>query len=56
MPEAMTTFRIRLPLHEVEAVKELARAVSCIRQSDIRWTDLMREALRVMAREQRPVA
>lgn len=51
----MTTFRLRLPKGDVEAVKDIARVESCKRQDDIRWTDLVRSALRVMVRERRPI-
>ena len=56
MRDAMTTFRIRLPLSDVEQVKDLARTESCRRHETVNWCDLIREALVIMARERRPVA
>lgn len=53
--DPMTTFRIRLPKHDVEEVRRLARSESYRLGTDICWTVLLRRALKKMATEQAPI-
>ncbi len=55
MSDAITTFRIRLPIGDVAAVKDLARVESCKMQDDIRWTDLVRMALAALVRDKKVI-
>jgi hypothetical protein len=49
--ESTTTFRIRLSPTDVASLKELARRESVRRNVDLGWCDLVRAAIRKMARD-----
>lgn len=53
--DELTTFRVRLPRGAVRDIQALARRESVRRGEDCGWCDLLREALRHMARTKKPI-
>lgn len=53
--EPMDTFRLRLPKEDVEGLRRLARTESQRLQRDIGWCVLLRDAVKKMVTEQKPI-
>ena len=49
--ESLTTYRLRLPKHDVLAVRDLARRESVRQGADIGWCDLVRSAIQRLLQE-----